>query len=155
MKELDYPSLDSHLIVGVEAATMLNVFVSLHNNTAKLFENENKDFDGIIKASNETLSLLSGLSLTKTKKLVTKLTGRLKGLQLVKPIKITGCKSNNYKINPNELEKLNTKAESIKLKWLRGYDKNKWFEEMTTQQIYSQLSNELLHRYIEKKRNGL
>lgn len=153
MKEIDYPSLDAHLIIGVEAATLLNVFIGLHNSATKKV---GKEFDGIIKGSCETLALLSGMKTTKTKELVKLLTGKLNGLNLIKAIdKPQGCKANLYKVNANEIEKLNSKADKCKLKWIRGYGNNKYTESVTASEIYERLANELLHRHIEKKKKGV
>ena len=153
MKEIDYPSLDAHLIIGVEAATLLNVFIGLHNSATKKI---GKEFDGIIKGSYETLALLSGMKPTKTKELVKQLTGKLNGFKLIQAInKPNGCKANLYKVNTTEIEKLNFKAESCKLKWIRGYGNNKYTESLTASDIYERLSNELLHRHIEKKKRGV
>ena len=151
MKKINYPNVDCHIVIGVEAAKLLDIFVSLHNDAAMVFEKHHFAFDGIFKASNETLSLLSGLSLTKTKKLVEKLTGDINGVHLVDKIKKDGCKSNRYKINASGLKKLESKASKTKLRWKRGYGKHKRIEETTIQNVYDMLSNELLHRCMKKK----
>jgi len=152
---INYLSLDAQIIIGVEATTMANVLISLHNNTLALFAKENKPFDSTIKASNETLSLLCGMGLKRTKNTIKKLTGKIKGVQLVKVVDVEGRKSKSYKINTKGLETINHKAEIEKLKWLRGYGQNKWTEEKTTQEIYDQLSKEILQGYkaMKRKRN--
>ncbi len=128
MKKFELSS-DVHVILGVEAASVLNVFVDVYN------KSQSKE----IKIPKEALSILSGLEEKRAKKYLKKLITQ--GI-IIKAPKKNGYKSNFYELNKKELDKLNKQASTKKFDWCRGYGDNKFIKQMTIDEIYKQLWNE-------------
>lgn len=150
MKKFDL-SPYSHLITGADEALVLGLFIDGHNETLNDFNEANESFEGWFKMPIDTLVGLSNFSKSK----VLSILGKLEKLNYIEknaPQKGDPIKSTYYKLNCSKINELNKKADSLKVRIVRGYGDYKKEREYNIDEVFRIIAKETLHSHIKGKK---
>ena len=150
MKEF-YLSSYSHLITGADEALVLGLFIDGHNETLNGFKKANLSFDGWFKITIDTLVSLSSFSKSKVRSIIGKLE-KLNYIERKAPQRGDSIKSTYYKLNYPEIKELNKKADSHKVRIVRGYGDYKKEREYNIDEVFRIIAKETLHSHIKGKK---
>jgi hypothetical protein len=150
MKEF-YLSSYSHLITGADEALVLGLFIDGHNETLKAFNEANESFGGWFKISIDKLVGLSNFSKSKVRSILGKLE-KLNYIEREAPQRGDSIKSTYYKLNDSEIKELNKKADSHKVRIVRGYGDYKKEIEYNIDKVFLSIAKETLHSHIKGKK---
>jgi hypothetical protein len=149
---------DAHIIIGKNELMVLDALIQQHNVNSERCEKENIEFDGKIKIPLTYLTIFTSIDKATLKKLIGEnkpLCSEHKGYKLVEYYgKVEGGHTNHYKLNIDEIKRLNKDVKSKKFDVRRGRnEKHKFIVTMTLEELRNSLAEETLHRHIaEKKR---
>jgi len=146
-----YLSSYSHLITGADEALVLGLLIDGHNEILKAFNEANEFFDGWFKMSIEKLVGLSNFSKSKVRSILGKLE-KLNYIERKAPQRGNSIKSTYYKLNYPEIKELNKKADSHKVRIIRGYGDYKKEIECNIDEVFRSIAKETLHSYIKGKK---
>ena len=150
IKNFDLSSY-SHLITGADEALVLGLLIDGHNEILKAFNEANEFFDGWFKMSIEKLVGLSNFSKSKVRSILGKLE-KLNYIERKAPQRGNSIKSTYYKLNDSEIKELNKKADSHKVRIIRGYGDYKKEIECNIDEVFRSIAKETLHSYIKGKK---
>ena len=146
-----YLSSYSHLITGADEALVLGLFIDGHNETLKAFNKANESFKGWFKMPIEKLVGLSNFSKSKVRSIIGKLE-KLNYIERKAPQRGDSIKSTYYKLNYPEIKELNKKADSHKVRIVRGYGDYKKEVEWNIDEVFRNIAKETLNSHIKGKK---
>lgn len=141
----------SYLITGVDEALVLGLFIDGHNETLKAFNKADESFDGWFKMPIEKLVGLSNFSKSKVRSILGKLE-KLNYIEKKAPQRGDSIKSIYYKLNYPKIKELNKKADSHKVRIVRGYGDYKKEIEYNIDKVFLSIAKETLHSHIKGKK---
>ena len=139
------------MITGADEALVLGLFIDGHIETLKAFNEANESFDGWFKMSIEKLVGLSSFSKSKVRSIIGKLE-KLNYIERKAPQRGDSIKSTYYKLNDSEIKELNKKADSHKVRIVRGYGDYKKEVEWNIDEVFRSIAKETLNSHINGKK---